>query len=1131
MLRLQLIGSPAIGPGDALQALARKDAALLCVLALDGPTARDALAALLWPDVPLKTANINLRQRVFRLRKQLGHEVVHAGDAVALDGGVEVDVLAARAAAAAGGTGRPVAHGDLLGGLDYADCPALADWLRQERSHWHRHRQDALAAAAEQHERAGELVQAIELAHELVAEQPLSDHAQRRLMRLHYLRGDRVAAVAAFERFEAALKDDSGGRPDAETIALLHTIEQAVVPAGARAAPMPASLKRPPRLVGRDRELRALAQAWEAGRVFLVLGEAGMGKTRLLQEFAAGRPGVLHVSARLGDASVPFALLARLLRGVQVAAPVPPDEGMRRELARVLPELGGPGAAGGEGQRLVLQRAVEGLLQAACGRGLAALLLDDLHFADDASLEILQSLAGSEANPALPLGLAQRGGEGSAAAEALRLALEESQRLHEVALAPLDTDAMRALVESLGLPELDAATLAPSLVRHTGGNPLFALETLKDMLLTAGPGGLAEAVGAARAVPVGTAPGLARLPQPATVGALIERRLKRLSPAGVALARVASLAGVDFSIELAESVLATPALALADAWSELQAAQVLNGTAFAHDLVQDAVRRSVPEHIAAHVRGGIAARLLQTGADPARVAEHWRAAGRWAEAAAQYGAAAARAAGAGRHADATRLYRDGADCLGRAGDRAGRWAAELASLDSVSFSEGSAQARALAERLLAEAANPPETARAHSAVAQAAMLSGDWGATLDQGQQGLTHAGPAGLPGVALDCELYIAMALAQAGRPIESLQRLEALPREQVEQGSPAQRSRYLSSLAYVLNLADRPADSARVLADFCELSRAQGDLAEVANGNANLAVTLSAVGRSAQALQRARAARGLFEQLGAASGLHPSVNMMNLGAVATQVGDYREALAALQEATATLAPSSGPLWVDSCSHHLATLWLVLAQHHRAAALLGQALGTQHPATQVRRAVLQARLARLLGQPRPAAPLEALLQELDAGSRPRALFGLRLELSYTQTPLGALQALRQVQQQASEIGHQGVALHARMREADILAAIDPGHAAEVADWVAQVAHEVEPADVYLPELWLVCARAWQAAGREPDALQRIRSAWQWVQRHAEEQLESAMREPFLKRNPVNAELRRRLGNPQPPLG
>ncbi len=66
---------------------------MLAVLALDGPTARDTLAALLWPEVPLKTANVSLRQRVFRLRRRTGNDLMRTGDVLALAEDIAIDGL------------------------------------------------------------------------------------------------------------------------------------------------------------------------------------------------------------------------------------------------------------------------------------------------------------------------------------------------------------------------------------------------------------------------------------------------------------------------------------------------------------------------------------------------------------------------------------------------------------------------------------------------------------------------------------------------------------------------------------------------------------------------------------------------------------------------------------------------------------------------------------------------------------------------------------------------------------------------------------------------------------------------------------------------------------------------------
>jgi predicted ATPase len=275
---------------------------------------------------------------------------------------------------------------------------------------------------------------------------------------------------------------------------------------------------------------------------------------------------------------VPYASLGRARRALIERQPALLEQAERGELARVMPELAATTMAGA-GAQAVLQRAILALMQAAQRHGFAALLFDDLHFADSASLEMLRALACDDALATWYWGFAQRPAEGAPAAAALREALEESQRVDVVALQPLSEAQMRELVDSLGLASIDADRLAPTLARHTGGNPMYALETLKDLITNAAVGGR---------------PDENRLPRPASVGQLIERRLRQLTAPALALARVAAVAGSDFGIELAQSVLDTRALALADAWHELEAAQVLRGQAFAHDLVYEATLAGVP---------------------------------------------------------------------------------------------------------------------------------------------------------------------------------------------------------------------------------------------------------------------------------------------------------------------------------------------------------------------------------------------------------------------------------------------------------------------------------------------------------------------------------------------------------
>ncbi|HQR20737.1 MAG TPA: BTAD domain-containing putative transcriptional regulator [Burkholderiaceae bacterium] len=608
-------------PGGEGCDLEPKDALLLAYLAIEGPTPRGRLAALLWPEVDEERARGNLRQRLLRLKRTTGVELVSGNPVAQVADGIAHDLADAH---------------ELLEGIDADEIVGLAEWLQAQRGRRRSARYDALDAAATRAEQNGELAAALEQARALVALDPLSEHAHRCLMRLHYLRGDRAAALAAYERCCDVLKRELRVAPSAETEILRRQIgaESAAIVAPRQ---VPVTVLRPPRMVGRLRELQAVELAWQQGRVALVLGEPGLGKSRLLTEFARQRR-VLLVQGRPGDAGVPYATLARLLRQALERCEVPLASLRRDELARLLPELAPNMTLPADGQRLVLQGAVQDLLARVRldGVPLDGVLVDDLHFADEASVEMLEGLIGAEPVSELRWALAQRPGEGCAAAATLRNALEEIHALECVTLVPLEQAQMRELISSLGVAGLEAAPLAEALVRHSGGNPFFALETIKLGLAT---GQLLTG----------------RLPQPGSVGRLIERRLQQLSERALGLARVAAIGGVDFNIPLAEHVTGERALVLADAWRELESAQVLRDNTFAHDLVADAVLRTLPSAIAKHLHAEVARWLQMHDGEPARIAHHWLDAARLEEAIPQLMLSAERARRAGRAAEAGRF--------------------------------------------------------------------------------------------------------------------------------------------------------------------------------------------------------------------------------------------------------------------------------------------------------------------------------------------------------------------------------------------------------------------------------------------------------------------------------------------
>jgi len=574
-LTLRLFGAAVLQSGDSVERpLDRHGALIAARLALAGPQARGVLAAWLWPDAQEARARANLRQRLLRLKALAGREWI-VGDAV-----LQLSPAVQVASPEANG------GGELLAGIAVSDDEPAGAWLQQARALQRARHLQALAVKATAAETGQHWADAVAAVQQMVALEPQSEVHHRQLMRLHYLSHDLARARSAYLVLERVLRDEFAARPSAESQALYALIQQATEPpsglAGKVSARTSAALLRPPQWIGRIAERAALSRQLEARAAVLLLGEAGMGKSRLLAEVLRGRQDVLRVKAELGDVAVPYATLTRLLPGGPAGVAV-------WSLAAV----------------------AHALTTTREGQAVTVVAVDDLHFADEASIEMLQALAtdaGTPEHPPQAWLFTQRPGEATPASQRLRDALIAARRLVELPLSPLDVAQMKALLESLALPGLDPQTLAPRLVQHTGGNPLFALETLKHVVDGGGP--------------------VQALPLPLTISTLIERRLQRLSELALALARVAAVAGPDFQPALAACVLDRPALGLASAWAELESAQVLCESAFAHDLVADAARRSVPRAVARHLHGAVAEWLQSRGGEPARVAAHWLAAAR-----------------------------------------------------------------------------------------------------------------------------------------------------------------------------------------------------------------------------------------------------------------------------------------------------------------------------------------------------------------------------------------------------------------------------------------------------------------------------------------------------------------------
>jgi DNA-binding SARP family transcriptional activator len=749
-------------PSGVALTLAPRDAAVLAWLALEGPTPRARLAALLWPDSDTEAARNSLRQRLHKLRKAVGAELISGETTLALAEGVSHDLHESDTVLGHG------AH-------DYG--PEFSAWLAQQRERRNGRLRRTLTELADMAERSGDHADGLGHAQELLALEPQSEAAHRRVMRLHYLRGDRAAALLAFDRCEQVLKDEVGARPSAETLALLATIERAAPDAVLQpAATVPAALQRPPRLIGRDAECRALARAVDAGGVLLLTGQAGMGKSRLIAELVGGGAApadasrCVSVCARPGDAAVPYAVAARWLRGLALRPDIQLDAVQRGDLACVLPELGPPSARARQDDRTRLLAAMTALLGAAAQQGLRAVIVDDLQFADAPSVELLHALAG---NTPCAWIIAMRPDELGPVARELVQAHAASTTTLKVPLEPLGTDAIAALLDSLAIEGIGGLAQAQVLRQRTGGNPMFLLETLKAVLASR-----AEATLASRAANNGgdsaARTSLLAWPRAESVQRLIQQRLTRLGPLALKLARCAALAGQDFSSPLAAEVLGLQPLDLADAWAELEDAQVLDDGAFAHDLIAEAALGLVPKAIARALHAEIGRILERSGGEPARIAAHWLAAGEPRKAAPHLSAAARRAHAAWQRAEAAVLHEQAAIILREAGDRRGAFDAYFAAAEAASQSVGRVGFAAFGQALQALADDDGQ--RAAAALVPAAILLEE--RQLDTMRQLVLEALPraqrADLPDIEVELLWDLTMVHLDRGELAEGAQRAE---------------------------------------------------------------------------------------------------------------------------------------------------------------------------------------------------------------------------------------------------------------------------------------------------------------------------------------------------------------------
>lgn len=522
---LRLLGPPAlIAAGRRARLHSTKTLALLAYLVLEAEAlhSREKLAGLLWGESQEARARQSLRQALYSLRRVLGSVaqaclVVEEGTAAFQPcPDFWVDALEFLSFTSAGPKDldalRRAAYlykGLLLEGVELPNCPIFEEWLFFQRDALEQQILAVLQKLADGLIHQGAYQEALAFAQQWIRLDPLHERAHRRLMQIHATLGDRDGVRRQYRLCADILTRELGVEPSAETEALYHQLTavkaEPIHPPERLPAPQPVGP--PPKLpfLGRESELAALQTCLDQaiagqGGLLLIAGEAGMGKTRLITEFVSHSQEVATAQAvptrwlsgrcYRPEARAPYTMWSDALHPLVTADWQPLLTGLptvwRQQLARLVPELtlmvgDIEGATAAESRLRLLQGVVQCL---ACLTQSATLLLffDDLHWADEASLELLhyavRHLAGY---PLLIIGTYRP--EAAIDNPHLNHLLSEASDIAAppvLRLKALDREMVGRLLVHLGL-ELPS-DLPDRFHQHSGGNPFVLLETLRTLL-------------------------------------------------------------------------------------------------------------------------------------------------------------------------------------------------------------------------------------------------------------------------------------------------------------------------------------------------------------------------------------------------------------------------------------------------------------------------------------------------------------------------------------------------------------------------------------------------------------------------------------------------------------------------
>jgi DNA-binding SARP family transcriptional activator/tetratricopeptide (TPR) repeat protein len=628
MLRVRLIGAFALEcDGVPLPMPERRQArSLLGWLALnEGLHPRSEVAGRFWPDVLDSSARKSLRTELVAVRRALGpagdgvlvatRDLVGLADVVVDAREFERLIREGRLDAAA-----ELCDGELLPGVD-------SEWVYTAREAHRQRLSDVLDRLSADAEAAGALADAIRVSRRRLAVDPLSETAHRELIRRLVAAEEISAARVAYDDLARRLRTELRVAPSRETRQLLDSIHAGEGPAASLATeeppPSPPALARRERgeFVGRADALDWLRAQWSealggSGRLALIAGDPGIGKTRLSTEFARAAHGdgaAILLGRCYEEALISYQPFVEALdRYVAAVSPevlrsqVGPFGG---ELARLVPglvqrvpDLSGPATGDSEGQRFRLFEATGSLIANASRSWPVVLVLEDLHWVDKPTALLLAHVVRSvQMSRVLVIGT-YRDIEPAEPLVAALADLRRDRALERLELRSLRRGEVAAMISGW-LGRTPPSHYAHALHRETEGNPFFIEEILRHLIEVRGMDGVEWSRLAS----------FTELGIPDGVRDAIGRRLATLSPAAQRVATIAAVIGRSFSVDVLESVADLPREQLIEALEDATAHRIIEEETgsverytFAHALIRETLYASLsgPRRVALHRRIG-----------------------------------------------------------------------------------------------------------------------------------------------------------------------------------------------------------------------------------------------------------------------------------------------------------------------------------------------------------------------------------------------------------------------------------------------------------------------------------------------------------------------------------------------